>query len=90
MSADNGIYIAEFSDGFRVIEAQGIKNIDYYPKGSKERKQVLKDYFRDSKVYPTIGEAIVRAHELYDEVMNCAYPILEYGINFIGKYEDFK
>lgn len=29
MSADNGIYIAEFKDGFRVCHAQAIDNVFY-------------------------------------------------------------
>ncbi len=39
MSADNGIYIAKFPEGWRVIHAQAIENINYYPKGSAKRKK---------------------------------------------------
>jgi hypothetical protein len=33
MSADNGIYIAKFPDGFRVAYSSAIENVDYYRKG---------------------------------------------------------
>jgi hypothetical protein len=45
MSADNGIYIAKFKDGYRVTHAQAIENVDYYKVGTKEYLETLKDYF---------------------------------------------
>lgn len=34
MSADNGIYIAKFPNGYKVAYAMAIENVDYFPKGS--------------------------------------------------------
>jgi len=46
MSADTGIYIAKFPDGYRVTRVvQCIENIDYFPEGTPERKRELRDYF---------------------------------------------
>ena len=90
MSADNGIYIAEFSDGFRVAHAQAIENVDYFPEGSKDRKKELKRYFRESKLYNSEEAALEKAQELAKEILEDDFcPVLEYGICFIGKYENF-
>jgi hypothetical protein len=90
MSADNCIAIALFPDGFRVAHAQAIENLDYFPKETLERKQVLKDYFGDSKVYPTKEEVLKRADEIYQEMEKEDFFILEYGICFVGEYEEFQ
>lgn len=91
MSADNGVYIAKFPDGFRVTHAQAIENIDFYPKGSVKRKDTLRSYFGKSKTYPTLEDAYVQAHKLEAEVLNDDFcPILEYGVCFMGEYESFK
>jgi hypothetical protein len=89
VSADNGVYIVKFPDGYRVCHAQAIENIDYDPVGSKERKDCLKDYFGTSKIYQSKDEAIVAAHKLYDEIMNDDFPVVEYGVRYIGEYEFF-
>lgn len=84
MSADNGIYIAKFPDGYRVCHGQAIENIDYYPAGSKERKVTLKTYFGTSELFAERIPAILAAHE-----MAKGYEILEYGICEIGECEAF-
>lgn len=89
MSADNGIYIAEFPDGFRVAERSAIENIDYYPEGSKESKEILKSYFGDSKLFKNEDDAWKEARRIYNEIMESDFPIVEYGISFVGKYESF-
>lgn len=92
MSADNGIYIAKFPDGYRVAHAAAIDNLDYYPEGSEERKQVLKDYFGDAKVFQTHEEAYSEAKRIEKEWVKDDedFCFLEYGICTIGEYEDFK
>lgn len=85
MSADNGIYIAQFQDGYRVAHAQAIENIDYYSEGDPERIKVIKQYFGKSEVYDTIDKAIDRANEIHQEVMEGPYPVVEYGIGLLGK-----
>ena len=89
MSADNGIYIAKFPDGYRVCEGQAIENIDYFPEGTIQRKQTLRDYFGKSKVYFSIEEARSQAAELYDKILESDFPVCEYGIQYLGEYESF-
>jgi hypothetical protein len=95
MSADTGIYIAKFSDGYRCTGlVQAIENIDYFPKGSKERKETLKDYFGRSLLFPDKKSALLWASELDEKLEEeskngLEYYILEYGIQYLGEYEDF-
>jgi hypothetical protein len=89
MSADNGIYIAKFSDGYRVTEAQAIENLDYFPEGSKERKHELLCYFGESEVYKTEDEAYKKAYEIEDKNDERG-DWTEYGICFVGEYESFE
>jgi hypothetical protein len=96
MSADNGIYIAKFPDGYRVAYAQCIENIDYYPAGSKARKKELKRYFGKSPLLKEQKEAEKYAFKIYhemekDEIENgmFGYFVLEYGVCYIGEYEVF-
>jgi hypothetical protein len=96
MSADDGIYIAKFPDGYRVTYAQCIENIDYFPPGSKKRKKELKSYFGKSPVFPKRKDAWKYASKLYHQMAEeeekygmFGVFILEYGICYIGKYEAF-
>ena len=91
MSADNGIYIIKFPEGFCVAEAQCIENIDFFPEGTQEKRDELKNYFGESKFYNTIEEANVRAKEIYNSIMEDpnGFGILEYGICYLGEYESF-
>jgi hypothetical protein len=85
LSADNGIYIVKFPDGYRVAHAQAIDNIDYFPEGTEERKEQLKAYFGGSKVYKTKGKAVIQAFKIEEETA-----FLEYGVRFLGKREAFE
>jgi hypothetical protein len=96
MSADNGIYIARFPDGYRVAYAMAIDNIDYYPCGSKKRKKELGRYFGKSPIFKKRKKAEKYALKIYrdmekDEIENGMFGcfILEYGISYIGEYEAF-
>ena len=90
MSADNGIYIAKFSDGYRAVHATAIENIDYYPAGSAERKNELKSYFGKAKIFATENEAYIEAKRLKEIILDDDFcPILEYGICYLGELEDF-
>ena len=79
MSADNGVYIAKFKDGYRVIEAGAIDNLDYYPSGSLKEKEIWFRYFSRSPVYNTKEDAILAAHKIAE---GC--DILEYGVVDLG------
>ncbi len=89
MSADNGIYIAQFPDGYRVVHTSAIENIDFYPEGSIERKQMLKDYFGESEVFVNYRYAYEHALIL-NEKLNEMDVFLEYGILSLGEYESFE
>jgi len=90
MSADNGIYIVQFPDGYRVTHAQAIENIDYYNPGTKERKEILKDYFSESPLFKTTEKAFEYAKEINEEILKDDFcPIVEYGICYLGEYESF-
>jgi len=89
MSADNGIYIAKFPDGFRVCHEQAIENVWYHRKGTKARKKMLKSYFGDSPIFKTKEKAIFYAHKLEEKVLSDFDGILEYGVCYLGEYESF-
>ena len=89
MSADNGVYIAKFPDGFRVTHAQAIENVDYYKPGTLQRKIELRRYFGKSEVYQTRDDAAKKGWSIADEVTKDGSP-LEYGISFIGEFEEFQ
>lgn len=93
MSADNGVYILEAKDGFRVIHAQAIDNLWYweYPNPhecSQLNPKYIKQYFGEAKIFKTIDEAYKAAKEIYDEIMSSDFPVIEYGISFIQGWED--
>ena len=79
MSADNGIYIAKFLDGYKVIEASAIDNLDFYPKGSEENRKEWQSYFGKAKTFKTEAEAVHYAYELYRECDICEYGIVNLG-----------
>jgi len=90
MSADNGIYIARFPEGYRVIEAAAIENIDYYPEGTLRRKIELKRYFGKAPLFLHRPDAFEYAYKLKEKVLNDpVFPVLEYGVCYIGEYESF-
>ena len=86
MSADNGIYIGHFDDGYRVIHAQAIENV-------YEGPEYMRQYFDAASVQKTLDEAYKEAtllnSELQQDYANEGFPyILEYGIQVLelGKY----
>ena len=86
MSADNGIYILQTKDGYRVVHAQAIENI--YRDGRFHLQSVV-NYFGRCNVLITEQEAWGEAKILYNEIMNDDYcPILEYGVSFIKGMEN--
>lgn len=77
MSADNGIYIAEFDDGFRVIAACAIDNLDYFKKEESQKMEQW-GYFNTAPVFVTEAEAITYAFGLYKKHL-----YVEYGVRII-------
>ena len=87
MSADNGIYIAEFPtlDGgreWRVIETQAIGNLDYYPEGSPEEAREIVRYYGAAQGFSTVVEASKKAFEIQDY-----YGWTEYGVCVLPPFE---
>ena len=83
MSADNGIYILESKDGFRVIYAQAIENIfNAYPELGFNEKW-LKEYFGDTRVLSSRDEAWEEALRIQREQPSPT----EYGIRIIPGHE---
>jgi hypothetical protein len=78
MSADNGIYIHKFSNGWRVAEAGAIENIFWDEKkqelGSTYNQKELKRYFGSSPLFKTEQAALNYAWKLSKEIAT------EYGI----------
>jgi len=91
MSSENGIYILQTKDGFRVVHAQAIENIYY---SGDERYgfnlQAVADYFGPCvNIAKNEVEAWEQAKILYDEIMDDAFcPIIEYGVQFIKGMEN--
>lgn len=88
MSADNGIYIAKFPDGYRFAYYLSIDNIDFYPEGSKQRKKELKKCFGNCEPIADEKTAIDEAFKLYDEICHDG-SFIEHGVSLIGEYEQF-
>ena len=89
MSADNGIYIAEFNDGWRVVHAMAIDNLTYFEVGSAEEKNEWKSYFSNSKLFNCIKSAKEEASRLFEYHTQDGWPV-EYGIYNLGRGIDWK
>ena len=63
MSADNGIYIGVFDDGYRVIEAQAIDNCEGSP-DDETMLAYIHNYFKHAKLLSDRGEAWQAARKL--------------------------
>ena len=123
MIADNGIYILQSLDGYRVIEAGAIENLywwynccdtpnvisdKYHGENNLLHDQckncgtlnpeselrddlcpdMLKQYFGKSTVYNTQGEALEEATNIFEEILDDDFGIVEYGISFVKGWED--
>jgi len=87
MSADNGIYIAQFKDGkFRVIEAQAIENLSFFPAGSKESIDEFYAYFGNAQIFETFESAMMHAYKMEHEIRR-GFGILEYGVSDLGFFD---
>jgi len=96
MSADNGIYIGVFpterndqSREYRVIEAQAIDNLDFFPDEETEKKfngenpRSIVEYFGHAEVFHDLALAEKKAFSIEKEIADSYCPILEYGISTI-------
>ena len=83
MSADDGIYIHKFPDGWRVTHTQAIENISWKADKSGYNQKILKDYFSNSPVFKTRKLAWVFAIKLYQKAVKEGglYGSPEYGVS---------
>ena len=95
MSADNGVYVLETKDGFRVAELMAVENYlwDEEIGGDTTDQDVwiknAREMWANSPHFKTEEEAMKYAKELYDKIMK-DFGIVEYGISFITIDRNFK
>lgn len=100
MSADNGIYILETGvklskKEWRVAHLTAINNVSWndLTKSLTDDEDIMianaRMMWNPSDVYPSKAAALVRASELYDEIMSDNFPVIEYGISFITIKRDW-
>lgn len=85
MSADNGIYIAKFSDGeHRVIHGMAIDNLNWNQDGSSDFNPAsIYEYYKNAAPM-TKSQARSKAFLMETDVLTDDFcPILEYGISTI-------
>lgn len=95
MSANNGIYILQSKDGYRVQHCQCIENLNWWSTADGKNwecrdelnPEELISYFGDCKMFETEKEAFKEAKRLYDKIEQ-EYYLIEYGISFIRGWED--
>lgn len=75
MSADNGVYIKKYRDGYRVAGFTNAEDLDAYPVGSKPWEVMQAYFFRDARHWATEKEALDCAKRLAEK-----FTVLEYGI----------
>lgn len=86
MSADNGVYIAEFKDGFRVAELSAVENLYYVlEENDEELRETWRVCWGNAKLFPTVEEARAYAFELAED---CWF--LEYGISQLSFSVDWR
>jgi hypothetical protein len=94
MSADNGIYILEtISEDelseYRVKHLQGIDDytwdddINDYSANPNIHIKNARKMWENCEVFYDRSAAMAKAHEIYREIMDSDFPVLEYGIDFI-------
>ncbi len=73
MSADDGVYIHKFRNGWRVVHGQCLEN-------AFESSQAMRDYFSGSPLFKTEESAQKYARKLYKKAID-DFGYVEYGIN---------
>lgn len=81
MSADDGIYLHKFKNGWRVTHAQAIENISWRPGKDGYNHKALNETFADSPLFKTEAEAQKYAFKLYDKAVKEFGYCPEYGIS---------
>ena len=76
MSADNGVYIHKFKEGYKVIHAQAIDNIYWHRGKKKYNYRILRNMFKKAKTFKTRSDALNYALDLNNKI-----GYTEYGIS---------
>lgn len=84
MSLDDGVFVVQFPDGYRVAYAGAISVLEFFPDGSKEQRAALQAYFGESPLFKTQGSA-----EYYAQQLSQKYDTLTWGVCFIGEFPSF-
>ena len=84
MSADNGVYVAKFPDGYRICHGFAIDNLWHYPAGSKEKLDTIVAYFGESEVYEQKSDAMSVASEMEENLWMDGI-MVEYGVVYLGE-----
>ena len=77
MSADNGIYIHKFKEGWKVVHAQAIENIYWQRGDNKYNYRILHKMFEDGKLFKKREKAYTYAMELCNKQVICEYGVCE-------------
>ena len=87
MSADNGIYVIKYKeDDYRITHCTNID--DVFDEEGKPIKEVVDKLFPKRDAY-TKEKALLLAHELEEKILSDEhFPILEYGVNYLGDFSD--
>ena len=85
MSADNGIYIAKRNAVYYIAYGQAVENLYYHSKGSPQRERTFNKFFSGS-LHASNGETALN----YATDMSKDYVYLEYGIVYLGDFDDWE
>lgn len=83
MSADNGVYISQWRDGYRVAHFTNVDAVEEYPATHPVGAALRWQRFKDSPVLVTRKEAYKVAEDIESSLSVC-----EYGIMWIG-HDDY-
>jgi hypothetical protein len=82
--ANSGIYITQWSDGFRLAQVSAVEKLNALPRGSEAESQEYRKIFRNSPTVNTKDEAILQAHKDAEKLALDGI-ILDRGVTFLGK-----
>jgi hypothetical protein len=82
MSADNGVYIHKFRNGWRVVHSQCVENIYWNPGKDGYNHKELRKYFAGSPLFSKEEYALAYATKLYKDVVG-EFGYVEYGIKIV-------
>jgi hypothetical protein len=83
----------KYFDNDDMLVEEECQNCGQYNPKAEERDEIcpdrLKEMFGNCKVFKTEIEALAEAQRIYNEIMQCPFPIVEYGIQIINYDGEF-